>query len=57
MYRFMYRYEKNSNSVSIRYDLKRTEESESTPTYWIPKINYSGYGDSLLNTPSECLGG
>ena len=38
MYRFMYRYEKNSNSVSIRYDLKRTEESKSTPTEYLKLI-------------------
>ena len=38
MYRFMYRYEKNSNSVSIRYDLKRTEESKSTPTEYLKSI-------------------
>ena len=29
---------KNSDSVSIRYDLKRTEESKSTPTEYLKLI-------------------
>ena len=34
----MYRYENNSNSLNIRYDLKRTQESKNTPTEYLKLI-------------------
>ena len=38
---------KNSNSLNIWYDLKRTEESKSTPTEYLKTI--IRHGDYLLN--------
>ena len=38
MYRLMYRYGKNSNSLNMRYDLNRSEESKNTPTEYLRLI-------------------
>ena len=38
VYRWGYRYEKNSNSVNMRSDLNSSEESKNTPTEHVKLI-------------------
>ena len=47
---------RNPNSLNMRYDVNRTEESKNTSTEYRIINYYSGYRDSLQKPRSECPG-